>query len=139
MMSSPSFFLNAPAKVPRTVCCCQLVHAQICASVAPSGHCASETLVVEQFQQCCEALAVAVVRGRRKEQLVLEMSAKRTNGKRALRVGGVFAATRGRNVVGLIDYHQIISPRESRLIAGRQCLAEGAQRPLALEEVDRSD
>ena len=36
-MKSPSFFLNAPANVPRTVCCCQPVAAHICAIVAPEG------------------------------------------------------------------------------------------------------
>jgi hypothetical protein len=36
-MVSPSFFLKAPAKVPRTVWSCQPVNAQICAIVAPSG------------------------------------------------------------------------------------------------------
>jgi hypothetical protein len=37
VMVSPSRFLSAPAKAPRTVCGCQPVASTICAIVAPSS------------------------------------------------------------------------------------------------------
>ena len=57
----------------------------------------------------------------------------------AHRVGGILAAAGRGDVVGFIDDQQIVSPRIGRLVAGRQRLAESAQRPLALEEVDGGD
>ena len=107
--------------------------------VAVRCHGAGKTLAVEQLQQGGEALAVAVVRGGGKEQLVLEMRAERANGQGALGVGGVLAAARRRDVVRLIDDHQIVGPRVGRLVACRQRLAESAQGAFALEEVDRGD
>jgi hypothetical protein len=55
------------------------------------------------------------------------------------RVDGVLPAARGRDVVGLVDDQEVEAARERGLPLGWQRLAEEAQRPLALEEVDRGD
>ena len=64
---------------------------------------AREALVVEQFQECGEALLIAVVRGGGEEELVFEVLADFAEGLGALRVEGEVAGAAGRGVVGLVD------------------------------------
>ena len=66
------------------------------------GHATGEPLVVEQFEQCGEALGVAVMWGGRQEELVLEVRRDQADGLGAKRVGGVLATTCRGTVVGLV-------------------------------------
>src|SRR5438132_5444433 len=61
-----------------------------------------KTLAVEQFQQGGKTLPITVMRRGREEQLVLEVGRKRANGEGTHGVGGVFASSRRRDVMGLV-------------------------------------
>ena len=81
---------------------------------------------------------VAVVRGRRQEQPVLEVRRERPDRRRAQRVGRVAARPGGRDVVHLVDDQQVEAARVGRPSGGRTSSQE-AHRAVALEPVDRDD
>ena len=103
------------------------------------GNAARESLVIKEFEQRGERFLVAVVRCGREEQLVLEVRREHADGTRALRVGGVAPAARGRHVVRLIDHEHVEAARECRFARGRKNLLKQAKGPLALEKVDAGD
>ena len=103
------------------------------------GHATGEPLVVEQFEQGGEALGVAVVRGGREEEFVLEVGGQQADGLGAERVGGVLAPTCGGTVVGLVHDQHVVAAGVDRFALGGQCLTKEPQGPLSLEEVDRGD
>ena len=78
-----------------------------------------EPLVVEQFEQCREALGVAVVRRGGQEQLVLEVRGQQADRLGAQRVGGVLAPAGRGAVVGLVDDQQVEPAGVDRLALGR--------------------
>ena len=94
-----------------------------------------ETLVIEQFQQGGKAFAVAVMRRCREEEFMLEMRREAADGQGALRVRGVFAAARRRDVVRLIDDQQVEAAWVNRFPGGWQRFVKEAQGPLALQKI----
>jgi hypothetical protein len=103
------------------------------------AHAAVEALVVEQLEQGGEALGVAVVRGGREEELVLEVLGEGAEGEGAVGVLGEVAASGGSDVVGLVDDQKVELARKDRLAGRREEVAEEAEGALALEVVDRGD
>jgi hypothetical protein len=98
-----------------------------------------EPLVIEQLKQRRETLGVPVVGGGAEEQAVLEVRRHRPDGVRPVGIEGVEVATRGSDIVRLIEDEQIEPAREDRLARQGQELSKEAQGTLALEEVDRGD
>ena len=78
-----------------------------------------ETLVIEQLQQGGKAFAIAVMRRGREKELVLEMRREAAYGQGALRVGGVLAAARRRDVMHLIDDQEVEAARVDRFSGTR--------------------
>src|SRR5262249_54798672 len=62
-----------------------------------------EPLVVQHLQQGGEALRIAVVRGRREEEAVLEVGRDSLDRPRAVRIDGVLASSGRSYVLGLVD------------------------------------
>ena len=97
-----------------------------------------EAVRVEQLQQRCEGVVVAVVRRRREEQAVLAVRRERADRRGPQRVAGVAAARAGgRAVVDLVDDQDVVAARDLRM--RRQHLAQQAHPQRTLQPVDRDD
>ena len=70
---------------------------------------------------------------------MLEVRSESAQGKSTLRVRGILALSRWRNVMGLVDDEQVKFAWVGWLAIGWQYFAEEAQRALALEEVNRGN
>jgi hypothetical protein len=70
------------------------------------GHAAAEAVGVEDLEQRGEGVGVAVVRGGREEQAVLEALGELADGAGEVRVDGVAGARGGGGVVGLVEDQQ---------------------------------
>ncbi len=96
-------------------------------------------LIRTQIEQRREALRIAIVRRGRKKKLMLKVGCDTAQGLRAQRIGGVAATARRCDVVRFVENEQVEAARADRLARPGQRFAKEAQRPVALEKVNRGN